>query len=162
MILLHILCILCTLFKSRCISTLFSVEPVRWWAHSRAAGQRRKSPRAEPQRPKHHSPRCTWKHLSHLGSILGFGKPHQSLISSENSIERSAVNGKCIRFKFFQMSGKGLRGASYSWWRCAIDNSGLLLRRHVFHFRKDLLVDNIFRVDQRRRRRRVEQVKTFL
>ena len=32
--------------------------------------------------------------------------------------------GKCIRFKFFQMSGKGLRGASYSWWRCVIDNSG--------------------------------------
>ena len=65
---------------------------------------------------------------------------------------------KCIRFKFFQMSGKGLRGALYSWWRCVIDNSGLLLRRHVFHFRKDLLVDNIFWEDQRRRRRRVEQV----
>ena len=32
--------------------------------------------------------------------------------------------GKCIRFKFFKMSGKGLRGASYSWWRCVIDNSG--------------------------------------
>ena len=40
--------------------------------------------------------------------------------------------GKCIRFKFFKMSGKGLRGASYSWWRCVIDNSGSSSREDMF------------------------------
>ena len=136
MIILHILCILCTLVKSWCITTLFSVEPVRWWAHNRAAGQRRKSPRVEPQRPKHHSPRYTWKHKRVIwDQSLGW-KIHIRAWYLQKTQLKCQLYGICIRFKFFQMSGKGLRGVSYSWWRCVIDNSRLLLRRHVFHFRK--------------------------